>query len=301
MLRIGVDGGGTTTRAVVIDEKLTIYGRDEAGSSNAYSVGKERAVHNVLSAVQNGLRSSGIEPSQIESWGLGLAGAIGETEQWQWQEALRAAGQSTLGAAKIVIDEDVVAAQKGAFGGDAGAVCIAGTGANCFGINERGERARADGWGPLLGDRGSGYAIGEAALRAACLMHDGCIVKTSLLPEVLAALQVASIDELVQRVYAPDFDKSRVAALFPIVLSGAAQGDVEADRILRQAGTELALTAASVLKRLQIERVAVTGGVISRQSPLRQAFEAALQMHLSNAQVCEPRFDAAIGAALLAV
>jgi N-acetylglucosamine kinase-like BadF-type ATPase len=264
-------------------------------------VGEKRAVQNVLSAIEDALRSSSIEPGRIESWGLGLAGAISETEQAQWRAALRAANQSTLSAAMVAIDEDVVAAQKGAFGGEAGAVCIAGTGANCFGINERGERARADGWGPLLGDRGSGYAIGEAALRAACLMADGCIAKTELLPQVLATLQVGSIDELVQRVYAPDFDKSRVAALFPIVLSGAAQGDGEADRILRQAGTELALTAASVLKRLQIERVAVTGGVISRQSPVREGFEAALHMHLPNAQVHEPRFDAAIGAALLAV
>lgn len=300
-MRIGVDGGATTTRAVVIDEDWTVIARGEAGSSNSYSVGEARAVQNVLSAIQNALRSSGIEPEQIESWGLGLAGAIGETEQEQWREVLRAAGQSTLGAAKLAIDEDVVAAQKGAFGGEAGAVCIAGTGANCFGINARGERSRADGLGPLLGDRGSGYAIGEAALRAACLMHDGCLLKTSLLPQVLSALQVASIDELVQRVYAPDFDKSRVAALFPLVLSAAAHDDAEARRILRQAGTELALTAASVLKHLQIERVAVTGGVISRQSPVREAFETALHGHIPNAQICEPRFDAAIGAALLAL
>jgi N-acetylglucosamine kinase-like BadF-type ATPase len=267
MLRIGVDGGATTTRAVVIDENWTVVARGEAGSSNSYSVGEKRAVQNVLSAIEDALRSSSIGPGRIESWGLGLAGAISETEQAQWRAALRAANQSTLSAAMVAIDEDVVAAQKGAFGSEAGAVCIAGTGANCFGINERGERARADGWGPLLGDRGSGYAIGEAALRAACLMADGCIAKTELLPQV----------------------------------SGAAQGDGEADRILRQAGTELALTAASVLKRLQIERVAVTGGVISRQSPVREGFEAALHMHLPNAQVHEPRFDAAIGAALLAV
>lgn len=301
MLRIGVDGGGTTTRAVIVDEHRTVIARGEAGSSNAYSVGEERAVQNVLAAVDDALGSHGIERGQIESWGLGLAGACGETEQAQWHKALHKVAQSTLRAVKLVIDEDAVAAQKGAFGGEAGAVCIAGTGANCFGINARGERARADGLGPLLGDRGSGYAIGEAALRAICLMHDGVVQSTSLLPETLAALQVASVDELVQRVYAPDFDKSRVAALFPIVLSLSAQGDAQALRILHQAGTELALTAASVLKRLEIERVAVTGGVLSRHSPVRQAFETALGEQIPGAQVCEPRFDASIGAALLAL
>ena len=300
MLRIGIDGGATTTRAVVIDENQNVCGRGEAPSSNAYSVGWEQAVGNVMAAITSALQTAQATGSDVDFLGLGLAGACTQTEQQQWRDALLPVMQRASISPNLVIDEDVVAAQKGAFGGETGAVCIAGTGANCFGINARGDRARADGLGPLLGDRGSGYAIGEAALRTICLMNDGCIAASELLPQVLSALQVESIDHLVQRVYAPDFEKSQVAALFPVVLSLSAQGDAEAIRILRKAGTELALTTASVLKQLEIERVAVTGGVISRQSPVRETFETTLAQHIPNVHVCEPRFDAAIGAALLA-
>lgn len=312
MLRIGVDGGGTTTRAVVIDDNLQVLGRGESGSSNHYSVGLERAVENVTAAGEAALADAGVSQSDIVGWGFGLAGACTAAEQKTLSDAL-----SALAAGKpLVVDEDAAAAQAGAFGGGAfdggafgaaddawaaGAVCIAGTGANCFGVNARGERARADGLGPLLGDRGSGYWIGEATLRAACQAHDGSGPATALLDAVLHHFAVVSVDELVQLVYRPDFGKDRVASLFPVALNCAVQDEDEVARaLLRDAGHQLAATALAVLRALQIEAVAVTGGVLGRDTPVREAFENALRGSLPAARIQEPLHDAAIGAALLA-
>ncbi|HVF10931.1 MAG TPA: BadF/BadG/BcrA/BcrD ATPase family protein [Abditibacteriaceae bacterium] len=296
MLRIGIDGGGTTTRAIIINDNLQILGRGEAGSSNHYSVGVERLTQHVEEAVGIALKSAGASSDEVASWGLGLAGACTPTEQTMLYASLAPLAQGKT----LVVDEDAAAAQAGAFVGGSGAVSIAGTGANCFGVNEQGARARADGLGPLLGDRGSGYWIGEYTLRAVCRANDGSGPPTALLDAVLQQLEIASVDALVQLVYQPDFERDRIAALFPVVVRCAAERDDVAQQVLQAAGRELATTAHTVLQKLEIARVAVSGGVLQRDTPVRASFEAALRAAMPNVQVQEPQYDAAVGAALLA-
>jgi N-acetylglucosamine kinase len=293
--KIGVDGGGTTTRAVVIDESLNVLGRGEAGSSNHYSVGPERAIENIRRAVDSALSNAQVLAREVEGWGLGLAGACTASEQDLLRPRLEAIAPGT----RVLVDEDAAAAQSGAFGGGEGVVCIAGTGANCFGINVAGERARADGLGPLLGDRGSGYSIGENALRAICEAYDSSGPATTLLQPVLQAMGVTSVDELVQTVYQPDFKRDRVAAVFPVVLEHARQGDAVAIGLLENAGAALAASTAAILRKLGLSRVAVTGGVLTLESPVRERFSGALQEVVPGVSIESPQYDAAIGAALL--
>jgi N-acetylglucosamine kinase-like BadF-type ATPase len=292
-LKIGVDGGGTTTRAVVLNEALQVLGRGQAGSSNHYSVGVERAIENVVIAIEEAIAAASVEFPDVASAGLGLAGACTMTEQRTLTNALAPFAKGM----QIVVDEDAAAAQAGAFAGEPGVVCIAGTGANCFGVSAQGERARTDGLGPLLGDRGSGYWIGEAALRAVCRAHDGGAPCPTLFEGVMRHYNIGSVDELVQLVYRPDFTKDRVASLVPVVLQS--QTDEIAGRILQAAGEELAATAGAVLRRLNLNRVAVSGGVLARDTPVRSSFENTLGREFSAVQVQEPWHDASVGAALL--
>ena len=309
-MKIGVDGGGTTTRAVLIDDETRVLGRGEAGTSNHYGVGLTRAIENIEHAVEAALQSSDARREDVSFWGLGLAGACTSTEQQTIRAALETVRVRLAPNAKIVVDEDAAAALAGAFApieGEklseqkvAGAVCIAGTGANCFGIGEDGKRARADGLGPLLGDRGSGYWIGARALQAACSAADGSGAPSRVLAATLQHFSVASVDELVQIAYKPGFTSGRIASLFPIVCECAAASDEVASNILRDAGQQLARTALCVLQPLNITRLAVTGGVLStRDTPVRAAFEAALHTHAVTIEIREPQRDAAVGAALL--
>lgn len=295
-LRLGIDGGGTTTRAVIIDEKMQDVGRGEAGSSNHYSVGVARAVENIQQAVTQAMQKANIQATEIASWGLALAGACTAAEQ----DLLRTAIAPICPAEKLIIDEDVAAAQAGAFGGGVGAVCIAGTGANCFGINEDGQRARVDGLGPLLGDRGSGYWIGEQTLRIICKMDNGIVPKSPLLEKVLQQLEVADVDGLVQIVYQPDFERDRIAGVAPVVMQLSRDGDAASTEILQSAGRELAATTLAVLQPLNLQTVAPVGGILSQQTALRETYEAKLKSAIHGAQVVEAKYDAVIGAALLA-
>src|SRR3712207_733608 len=120
MLRIGIDGGGTATRAVVIDGDLQVIGTGEAGLSNHYRVGLERALENIAHAAGAALLAADVPNSHIQCWGIGLAGACTATEQ----EMLREGLLPLAGDRPITIDEDAATAQAGAFGGEPGAVCI---------------------------------------------------------------------------------------------------------------------------------------------------------------------------------
>lgn len=293
--RVGVDGGGTTTRAVVIDSQSTIVARTQSGSSNLYNLGLEAATQNIRSAIDAALEQSGLAAAQVESWGFALAGASGPAEKSRWRDALRAIyGES------IVVDEDVAGALAGALGEDGleagGAVLIAGTGANCFGQDSRGQRRRADGWGPLLGDRGSGYWLGESAMRAAIAAQDQAAPDTSLRQLLPQYFDVASLQDVVGIVYAPDFRRDRVAGFVPHVLRAARAGDDVAQDLLRQSGRLLAETARAVLKPLGLARLALTGGLIEHSGEVRQALDEALGEEI---ETCQPRFEPAVGAALL--
>lgn len=250
---------------------------------------------NIRRAVDGALSQAQILEREVVSWGLGLAGVCSDAEQ----SLVRTRLESVAGEMPLAIEEDAVAAWAGAFGGEAGAICIAGTGANCFGRNEAGESARADGLGPLLGDRGSGYSIGEAALRAVCAADEGSGPPTSLLTPVLQKLEVVSVAQLVQLVYRPDFKRDRVASVVPIVFEHANADDAVARRVLENAGDALAATTLAVMRRLGLSRVAPVGGVLSQSSPLRERYESVLHGEIPDIKIEEARYDAAIGAALL--
>src|SRR5690606_26409477 len=135
-----------------------------AGPSNHYAVGPEAAAENCRVAAEQALTDArrfepSLTASDIAAWGFGLAGVRREHDAFLMRGRLG----SFIGRAPWVLDTDAAAAQSGAFGGDAGIVLSAGTGAICLGIDEDNERYYADGWGPLLGDEGSGYWIGQEA------------------------------------------------------------------------------------------------------------------------------------------
>ncbi len=294
--RIGVDGGGTTTRAVVVDgESNVVMARAQSGSSNLYNLGLEGALQNIHIAIDGALEQAGMVVGQIDSWGFGLAGVTGEHEKLRWQTALHARyGEG------VVIDEDVVAALVGAVGPDelkqnGGAVLIGGTGANCFGQSQSGARVRADGWGPMLGDRGSGFWLGESGIRVAVASIDGAGAPTPLAQSLLTHFDVPDLNALVAVIYAPNFARDRIAAFVPFVLEAARQGDAVSAELLREAGIHLAATARAVLEPLGIQQLALAGGLLENSPEIRES----LAHSLPGIELSQPRYEPVVGAALM--
>jgi len=316
---IGIDGGGSKTRAVVVNEAWEVVGRGEAGAANHFAVGIASAAHNCALAAGNALADARqfdarFEADSVRSWGLGLAGVRRELDQTRMRAALEA-----VCPVPLALETDVVAAHAGAFAGATGIVVSAGTGAITFGADEFGARVYADGWGPILGDEGGGYWIGVQALRATCRALDGRSTPTVLANAVLSALGVEDGDELVPLIYAPDTPRERIASLARVVSHLAEEGVSEAIEIRERAAVLLSRGIRAVGKTLLQSRaergadpvemlVALRGGLF-QDDFLRAAvgFNVAETMvelkrdflPISGWRVVKAQYDAAVGAAIL--
>src|SRR5437868_12305377 len=166
---LGVDGGASKTAALVTDENSVPLGRGLAGGSNHLRVGIETATRNIERAVNSALVESGIAIREIEYAYCGIAGSDHPEHHERVVDSLK----MFFPRGNFVVDTDARIALTGAVGFGSGIVIIAGTGSVAFGRNENGDECRAGGWGPILGDEGSGYAIGCDGLTAVLRAYDG--------------------------------------------------------------------------------------------------------------------------------
>lgn len=316
---IGIDGGGSKTRAVVVNGDYEVVGRGEAGAANHFSVGAQVAASHCVLAAQAALAdarhaSSLFDPNSVRSWGLGLAGVRREWDAARMREAL-----AEVCPTSFALETDVVAAHAGAFAGATGIVVSAGTGAITFGADEFGSRVYADGWGPILGDEGGGYWIGVEALRATCRALDGRAPHTPLAGAVMEALGARSGDELVHLIHGPDSTRDRIASLSRVVSECAEVGTPEAVEIRSRAAIALSKGLRSVGRTLLQTRqergaepvemlIALRGGLFDdeflKATVGFNATETMVELKrdflpISGWRVVKPQFDAAVGAAIL--
>jgi N-acetylglucosamine kinase-like BadF-type ATPase len=185
-----------------------------------------------------------------------------------------------------------------------GVVLIVGTGAIAYGVNAQGKARRADGWGYIIGDEGSGLWIGQEGLRAVARAHDNRGPATALEGTVLSHLSLQHASELVTLVYASNFGVPALAGLAPLVSQAAQAGDSVARSILEEAGRRLSNTLRAVIGGLDMAdapfEVVLMGGVLQARDTVWKTVVAALDRIAPRARVIEPRYDAAVGAALLA-
>ncbi|MFD6178391.1 MULTISPECIES: N-acetylglucosamine kinase [unclassified Isoptericola] len=182
------------------------------------------------------------------------------------------------GAPATAVAADALAAHLGALGGRPGAVAAVGTGAIVLATDLRHRWHRADGWGHLLGDLGSGSWIGAHGLRAAVATHDGRPGPAS--PTLLAAAteRFGPVEGWPAALYGRDDRAHLLASFTPAVADAARAGDQVAQRILHDAGTHLAETLAAALRPGIPPLAAVTGGVLqvgdAVTTPLRARLSA---------------------------
>lgn len=287
---LGIDGGGTKTRCVLGDESAVLASGSGSGC-NVLRVGEACARDSLAGAIHEACVQGGVSPQQISRTCAGISGAADDGVASLVQRLLI---EIIGGAIEVIGDMEI--ALESAFGGEPGIVIIAGTGAIAYGRNSRGETARASGWGRMVSDEGSGHWIGVQAIGAALRSYDAG-KQTPLLRALLEALDAKTVHDLVVRVNgspAPDF-----AALFPVVLAVAEDGDKLAAEVLERAGSELARTVATLVERLFPNgetQVAMHGGVILGSDRVRTAFAHALHEFSPQATLSEVEVDPALGA-----
>ncbi len=296
---IGVDGGGTRTTAVVMDEQGAVLAHAQEGPSNPHQVGWKTATACVAAAVNAAAEAAGRPPTQAAALTLALAGVDrpDERERWRAWAAARWPGRT------VRVEPDALAALVAGVGKPLGVVVVAGTGMIAYGVNEAGQRARAGGWGYRL-DEGSGYAMGLAALRAVAAAHDGTDLPTALQERVLQVLGLREPEDVVSWVYGERASVEAVAALAPHVVAVAEQGDPVAVDVVARAADALADAALAVARRLDLDDrpcpFVLAGGLLEGAPFFQDVVRQALLVRLPLAQVTRTRVRAAEGAAWLA-
>jgi glucosamine kinase len=269
---LGIDGGGTRTRASIVDgERVLAFA--ENGSIKRLRVGAEVAETNLRSLLKDVFAQAGLHGVKAASAGVASATMPGVKE---WITAVF--DDFNVERSEVVGDE--VIALDGAFKGGPGILQIAGTGSNCIGRAPDGGRESAGGWSSRLGDEGSGYWIGLHAVRRGLNALDR-EQPTRILQTVGEIWGTKSVEELVNlgdSTPGPDF-----AALAPAISQLAEEGDAVALGVLQQASKDLVenvLLVRSKLRRkhsLTVEvPVAWIGSVIGKARLVREAFFAGL-------------------------
>jgi glucosamine kinase len=292
-LFLAIDAGGTKTSCLVADG-THILGRAVTGSVKLMRVGEAEASSRVQAMLAEVSLTAGVGLNEITQTCVGLAGLTIEAVR-QWAE--HAIGDQVGGDLLLVGDEEV--ALDGAFRGGPGILIIAGTGSNVLGRAADGAMYHAGGWGPAIGDEGSGFWIGHEALRMGFWAKDRNI-ETTLLTEIGEQWGAKSLGEIVEMANArpgPDFP-----ALTPLVARCAEAGDELAAAVLERAGIELAEQVALVaLKMKESDRkrkieAAYTGSVLEHISLVRSTMIAALKNSSPDVKVLEGAVDALEGA-----
>ena len=296
---LGVDGGGTKTQAVILDGQGRVAGEGLAGPSNPLRVGVTSAAASVLESFNRALAAAGLRRADVAAAQVGLAGVRRADLRERMRETLLSLGVGTL-----EVSTDAEIALYGATGGEPGLVVIAGTGSICCGVNARGRRACAGGWGPAAGDEGSGSWIARRGLQAVARAADGRGAQTSLVGPCLEYFKVNAVEDLSTAVYAPSMTNDRIAGFGRHVLEEAAGGDEIAGRIVEEAGRELGQAAAAVVRQLRMGRerfqAACVGGVFKAGELVFEPLRETLEQTAPRAYLAPPRHAPAHAAALMA-
>jgi N-acetylglucosamine kinase-like BadF-type ATPase len=299
-LYLGVDGGGTKTHIVLIDDEKNLVCEGFSGASNPLRVGVETAVANIIKALDATCDSAQLSRSDVVSAVLGLAGV----RRAEMRQRVRERFANLLKIKQVEVTTDAEIALYAATRGKAGVVVIAGTGSISYGKNDNGKVETAGGWGPIAGDEGGGVMIARHALQAIAKAIDGRGKPTKLSEAGMQYFRTSTPENLLSAIYAPQIDNARIAGFARYVVETAEAGDRIAIQILKEAGFELGVAAYAVIKKLKLEDrkvpIGYVGSLFKAGNLLTAPLLETIRRIAPKAYLAEPKISPAQAAAELA-
>lgn len=289
---LGIDSGGTKTTCWLGDEQH-VLARVSGPTVKCSRVGESLATERMQAMLHALEQQAAVSLAQLTRTCVGISGfSIAEVRDWA-ERVLRA---SVGGTVEVIGDDEI--ALDAAFHGGPGILVISGTGAIVLGRCADGTRHSAGGWGPAIGDEGSGYWIGREAVRKIFRAQDEGVATTlsSAICHAWGAAELAGVVGLANARPGPDF-----AELVPVVVRCAAAGDVLAQRLLAKAGNELGKQVIMVWSKMRSScvgplQVAYTGSVIEKIAPVRARMVERLATECPGLTVMQSAVNAVEGA-----
>jgi N-acetylglucosamine kinase-like BadF-type ATPase len=298
---LGIDGGGTGTRAFLGDAAGRIVGRGEAGLGNLHHASDDEVRDNLNAAFSAAFSQAGVAPEECVSVFAGMAGVTVASTAARFEKLIRECG---LSHATIGVDHDIRIALAGGLGGRPGIALIVGTGSSCYGRTADGRTCQTGGWGSLIADEGSGYWLALQAIIAAVRMADGRLGGSPLQQSVFKWLGISDVSEVLKRLYEDGITRTEIAAFAPEVVAHAERGDEAALEILVRGADELADMVEANHKRLPTgdpPQLAITGGLGTARTIYREKLQAAMRREVPGIVMDELFMSPTAGAVLLAM
>ena len=240
------------------------------------AVGNANGLKALDVSIDGAFRAAGVPRAKVAAVCMGLAGVdrtngLDVIHDWATKVDL---------AASLQVANDATLLLAAGTPDGWGLAVIAGTGSIAFVERQDGHVGRGGGWGYLLGDEGSAYAIALSGLRAACRSYDGVGPKTLLVERFVKSMGLQDASDMILAVYQGPWDRTAIAGLAPVVMEAAAGGDAIAIGIVRHESGELAQTAAAAIISSSLPMsdlpVALAGGVLTKSEAYREEFLGAL-------------------------
>lgn len=296
MYYCGWDGGGSKTEVCITDPNGSIIAEAKFGAINPNGA----TVESVNETVENCIAFMKAVMSDINKCRglvIGLAGISNKNTSIIVENAIRNSGYK--GNLKLLGDQEI--ALSGAIKNQ-GAILIAGTGSICLCRNEKGQIFRCGGYGHLIDDEGSGYAIGRDIIRAVAYASDGRSEETALKALVFDFLKMSSLPHLITWLYSDTTSKKDVASLTPLLIDALNKGDKISIDIAQKASEELSSLVISAFRNANITtgEIALMGSIFKYYDYIKTETIKILEKELPFVQIIEPNLKASQSAAKMA-
>jgi len=290
----GIDGGQSSTTAVIAGGNGEILSRGTAGPADEVGVSADSTrLHDALdTALSSAIKNAKLDPStQFESIVAGISGYEGRVY----------GKRPELPARKTKLLHDAPVAHAGALGGKPGIIVIAGTGSVAYGVDERGQAITVGGWGYVFGDEGSAFWIAREALSG--IMRDRDAGRSNdLLDEAMKYFNYSTLRAISRAFYMEAISREQMAGFARIVIRAGEMGSEAAERLTNEAAHAIANLAALAARQLRQNTpvVALMGGLMQSKT-MRESAIYSVRRILPNAELVPPRHDSATGALILAL
>jgi glucosamine kinase len=289
----GIDGGQSTTKAVIADENGRILGRGNAGPADEVDQNANSTrLHDALSAaLEDAIAHANLSSdTRFANIVAGISGYEGQVY----------GKPPELPTDALTLEHDAPIAHAGAFAGEAGVIVIAGTGSVAYAANEYGATALIGGWGYLFGDEGGAFSLSRDAI-ADAMRNSDAGVADDLTQIALQYFSVASLRSLSRAFYSGNISRAQFASFASVIVAQAENFNEQAAQYVKDAANALVTLAMRAMDRVALAspKVAYVGGMFE-SATVRDQVAQGMRELVPQAQHMEPRYDAAIGALLMA-
>lgn len=299
---LGVDGGGTKTRFLLIDETGRVLASHLEGPAYYLEIGLDELRKMLAQGIGQTLAQGQVREEDLSYAFLGLP-AYGEDSRLL--PALDAAPSHALPHGRYCCDNDMVCGWAGALAGSDGINIVSGTGSIAYG-EFAGHKARAGGWGELFGDEGSSYWLAREGLRLFSCMSDGRLPRGPLYEHVRRHFSLERDLDLCAAIYGKDIaQRSQFAQLAKLLTAAAADGDRASLGLFERAALDLADLVDAVRRQLPVPAeahvpVSSSGGMFRPGNGLREMLSSELRRRSTQYRFVEALLPPHVGAAIQA-